>query len=769
MPYPDGSPRPPWPRTRRPGPQSDGKSKWDWSFLPKFLLSTLVVTIGWGLWRLHGQNQSDQQQAMEGQQPSTDPGGSPPPRKRRKRWLPKYIVHFLVFIVLGGLVTAYITSYLQRQNDQQQATEQQRAATLQTYINNMQGLLVDHNLATSGIGDVRQVARVQTLTTLRSLDDAADNQIVLQFLQDAGLIRMPNPVINLSNADLSHDDLRDVNLSDTDLNGATLTGAELSGANLSNTSLSGANLTSAHLDDTQLRGGTLTDAVLRNANMNGATMTDAVLAGADLDGADLNGATLIGADLDSANLTGADLSRANLNDAHLLNSYSTQQQLNTVQSCTNAILSTPFVCNHVVPITLTYWYTESADEAYEINKRIAQFNSTNKQNINVHAEYKPFSDWESGFATAGLEGTPPDVLRVALGWVDQFASQGTLLNLDPYMTEIQNGLSDYPGSPLGTTRGLTYDYYQGNLYGVPQVTDFLALLYNKAELEKAGITSPPATMADFETDTMKVVHNKAKDKATYGFETAGTGYDALPFIYAFGGGMIDKNNHIVVTSPGSAAGLTFLLNLQNHDRVMPHVNFSERSASSQMVSDFMNGKTAMIFDGPYDVPQILQSPSFRKDHGNLGIAPIPGCPPSDASMWHNYLMTTPTCQSGHTGSPLGGQSYAISAATDYPAEAASFISFMSKPNNQLAIAKANDTLPPVVSSAYAHTQVSSNRVISAFLSIAKTAVAPPTFPQAGQLSDAFDQNIADALDGLKSPSLALHIVADAWRPLLPGS
>jgi arabinogalactan oligomer / maltooligosaccharide transport system substrate-binding protein len=634
----------------------------------------------------------------------------------------------------------------------------------------MQGLLVDHSLATSGAGDeVRQVARVQTLTTLRSLDNAADNQIVLQFLQDAHLIGGMQAVINLSNADLSKDVLAGANLSGTDLNGATLTGAELSGANLSNASLTGANLTSADLAGTQLRGGTLTDAVLKNANMNGATMTDAVLTGADLDGADLSGAKLIGADLANADLTGTDLSGTNLDDADLLGSYlesystqQQQQQLDTVQSCTHAILSPGLICRHVVKITLTYWYTESPAEQPVINGLINTFNNTNKQNVKINAMYKPFSDAQSAFTTAGLALQPPDVLRAGLGWVGQFASQGYLLNLDPYIS--QSDLSGDLDGPFGTTRGLQYDSYKGSLYGVPQVTDFLALLYNKKELAKAGITSPPATMADFEAAAIKVSRS---EKGTYGFETDGTSYYALPFLYAFGGGMIDKNNHIVVNSPGSAAGLTFLLHLQSVHGVMPHVNFSAESASSQMVSDFMNGKTAMIFDGPYDVSKILQSPIFR--HGNLVIAPIPGCPASDAPMWHEYLMTTPTCSAGHTGSPLGGQSYAISAATDYPAEAASFISFMSEPQNQLAIAEMNDTLPPLVSSAYPHKQLSKNQFISAFLSIAGTAVGPPTFPQAVQLSVTFDQNIADALDGFESPSLALTTVAEDWRPLVPRS
>ena len=593
---------------------------------------------------------------------------------------------------------------------------------------------------------------MQTLTALRRLD-AGRNQIVLQFLQDAGLIGQQDAAINLSNADLRYDDLSGANLSNIDLNGAKLNDADLSDTNLRDASLSGATLTGADLDGAQMRGAILTGALIEDANMKRATMTDALLNGADLNGADLNGAELIGADLVSTDLTGADLSGTNLNDADLLSSYldsystqQQQQQLNTVHSCTDAIVGPGLKCHHVVKITLTYWYTESPAEQPEIKQLINQFNSSQSY-VNINAVNKPFSVTESAFTTAGLAGQPPDVLRAALGWVGQFASQGDLLNLQPYFSQIQSGDSEYPDSPLGTTRGLAYDYYRGALYGVPQVTDFLALLYNKYELWKAGITSPPATMYQFQADAIKVVQS---EKRTYGFETNGSSYDALPFLYAFGGGMIDQNNNIVVDNPGSVAGLTFLLNLQNYYRVMPqHVNFSDEP-TSPMVNDFKSGKTAMIFDGPYDVSQILQGPSFYKDRGNLGIAAIPTGP---------Y---------GQTGSPLGGQSYVISAATDYPAEAASFISFMSQPTSQIAIAMMNHTLPPLSSSAYAHKSLSSDRFISAFLSIAGTAVGPPAIPQATQLDETFDPNIAEALDGVESPYQALYTVADDWRQVLAG-
>ena len=99
-----------------------------------------------------------------------------------------------------------------------------------------------------------------------------------------------------------------------------------------------------------------------------------------------------------------------------------------------------------------------------------------------------------------------------------------------------------------------------------QVTDFLALLYNRAALEKAGIIPPPATIADFEKAAEQVVQRKL---ATYGFETNGTANDVLPFLYTFGGGMLDPHNKPLVASDGSVNGLTFLLNLKNRDEVMP--------------------------------------------------------------------------------------------------------------------------------------------------------------------------------------------------------
>jgi len=261
-------------------------------------------------------------------------------------------------------------------------------------------------------------------------------------------------------------------------------------------------------------------------------------------------------------------------------------------------------------------------------------------------------------------------------------------------------------------------------------------------------------MANFENDAQAVVSSRA---ATYGFETDGTAYNALPFLYAFGGGMLGKRHDILVNDAGSIAGLRFLLKLQNQDHVMPtNVNFSSGPVTS-IVTDFMNRKTAMIFGGPYNVTEILKNPYFKSHPGELGIAGIPTCPPKAS-----------TCRVGQTtGTPNGGQSYVISAGTTHPIEAYKFISFMSSAKSQTGIAEENQTLP---TRNEVYSAVSGKLFIAEFRPlINKTIMAQPAIPETGHLFDAFNPNIAAALDGVKSPSGALTAVADAWKQLPLGS
>jgi uncharacterized protein YjbI with pentapeptide repeats len=261
-------------------------------------------------------------------------------------WIQFFAVLAIPIIVAVG--TLYVTQRItlqqaqlsiaasekQHQTDLQIAEDQQREATLQSYLDHMSDLLLNHSLRMSKPGDeVSQVAREWTLTTLRRLD-ADRNRIVLQFLHDAQLIGIgvKKAVIDLSRGDLSGDDLSRANLSGAilffaDLYSANLRGADLYRADLRRAELAEANLIYAYLEsanlvDAHLVGANLVDATLLRANLANATLTDAILSNADLNSADLTNAdltnaNLANADLGGANLNSADLSRANLSNANL--------------------------------------------------------------------------------------------------------------------------------------------------------------------------------------------------------------------------------------------------------------------------------------------------------------------------------------------------------------------------------------------------------------------------------------------------------------------
>ena len=290
------------------------------------------------------------------------------------------------------------------------------------------------------------------------------------------------------------------------------------------------------------------------------------------------------------------------------------------------------------------------------------------------------------------------------------------------------------------------------------MTDFLALLYNRKELAKAHIM-PPATMADLETDVKKIV---ASGAAKYGFETDGTAYSVLPFLYTFGGGMLGHHGRILISDRGSINGLDFLLRMNGltvpgHNGAKPvHVNFSS-SPTSDALAEFKSGAAAMIFGGPYDVPTITKNSSRFGNIGNLGVAPIPACPTG-----------TSTCHAGQSRTPNGGQSYVISARTLHPREAYEFIAFMSSTRSQIKIAEHNQTLP-TIKSAYT-SAVTSEHFIKEFENTEKKmSVCQSGNLQAGHLIDLLNPEIAAALNGATGATAALHASADNWKQLLAGS
>ena len=229
------------------------------------------------------------------------------------------VIAIPVVVALGA---SWYTAQQEKVSDKEN-TDNQREAALQAYIDSMSELVLHEKLRESGENDeVRNIARVRTLTVLPRLD-LGRKRIVLQFLYESGLIDKDKKIV----------DLQGVNLHKTHLSYIQLRRADLSGVNLSDSFLLNIGLVEAKLD-----GAMLSNCNLYAANLMGTDLRASLLCGSNLIEADLTDADLRSANLMDADLRGANLSNANLSGAFLTGAKVTDEQLDKAYSLKGATM-----------------------------------------------------------------------------------------------------------------------------------------------------------------------------------------------------------------------------------------------------------------------------------------------------------------------------------------------------------------------------------------------------------------------------------------------
>jgi arabinogalactan oligomer / maltooligosaccharide transport system substrate-binding protein len=351
--------------------------------------------------------------------------------------------------------------------------------------------------------------------------------------------------------------------------------------------------------------------------------------------------------------------------------------------------------------TVTWWDTSDAtNEAPSYKTLVSQFEAKYPK-IKVNYVNVPFSDAENKFKTAAQAGSgAPDVLRSDVGWTPTFASLGYLQPLDG--TPALANDSDYMAGAYGS------DKYSGKTYGVPEVTDTLALLYNKALFTQAGIANPPATWDEAKTDAQLI---EQKVPGTTGIFVNADSYFLLPFVYAEGGDYIDATSKkITLGSPQVSAAVTLAQSL-----TAKGIGATDTSSNgyTNMQNGFKTGKVAMVVNGPWSTADDLTGGAFS-DPSNLGVAAVPA-------------------GSGGQGGPTGGQNLVVYAGSKNLQPSYLFVAFMNSADNQAFIASKNNTLP-TRTSAYSLPQVSGNPLLADFAAPLKVSKA--RWPLAGA-SDIF--------------------------------
>jgi multiple sugar transport system substrate-binding protein len=260
----------------------------------------------------------------------------------------------------------------------------------------------------------------------------------------------------------------------------------------------------------------------------------------------------------------------------------------------------------VVPLDYTgkvsYWYVSPAESEPQIVKDIdaefwAAFAET-YPNIEVEINGLTYNDMLNTIRTAALGGAAPMVARMPILWGVEFAAKGQLMEFGPedvgYPTE-----EFWPGA----MKSVTWD---GSTYGVPTNNETMALIWNAAIFEEAGLDpeSPPATWDDVVAYSNQIRENTGK--AGYGLvarvNAGNTPFRFMPTAWAYGSGALDEAEpdptyqSIYINNDGTKAAVQTYYDMYVRDQSVPVGALTNTQAEN--IDPFIAGQLAMMISHP---------------------------------------------------------------------------------------------------------------------------------------------------------------------------
>jgi multiple sugar transport system substrate-binding protein len=259
------------------------------------------------------------------------------------------------------------------------------------------------------------------------------------------------------------------------------------------------------------------------------------------------------------------------------------------------------------PVTVTFW---SSGTQTEIKYLQTQFNKTHSA-IKVRGQYLATADQSTAKEVAAIKsGTEPNVI---LGQdpaaLPLLAESGKVVDLSKSLTAQTSAL--YPGIKSAL-------FYQGKELGIALggVGDYV-LFYNKADFAQAGITSPPTTWAQLESDAIKL---SSPAKHHYGiYIPFGTdewiSYDWESVLWSNGGQFVNPaGTKVEFDSPAGVAALTTWVDLVRKDHAAPTTSYAQ-AGSFDGAPAFASHAVSMIVEGQWALSEFKGI--------NYGVAPIP--------------------------------------------------------------------------------------------------------------------------------------------------
>ncbi len=303
-------------------------------------------------------------------------------------------------------------------------------------------------------------------------------------------------------------------------------------------------------------------------------------------------------------------------------------------------------------VTLLWGFWGSPEEAAS-HQVVADAFMKEHPEIKIETWNQPYSDYFTKIQALWAAGDPKTIPDVAFLWPPpQYAAEGVLENLDPYIKQSGYDLNDYwPGLLESAT-------YNGSIYGLPRDIEADVLYYNKTLFDKAGVKYPDETWTwdDLTAAAQKLTVKDANGNVTqYALAMENDNkYDI--FLNQNGGAILDdyrNPSECMLSDPKSVQAVSFFADLLAKGYAMTDADLNQAGGDQ---GAFLSGQAAMIIQNTSRVSAF----NAAKMNYDVAVVPIP--------------------KGGKRYNPAGGAAWVMSAKSDNKDAAWTFMEWLQSTN-----------------------------------------------------------------------------------------
>jgi multiple sugar transport system substrate-binding protein len=383
-------------------------------------------------------------------------------------------------------------------------------------------------------------------------------------------------------------------------------------------------------------------------------------------------------------------------------------------------------------------YATGKDNTGSVQAMIDAFNAS-QDKIQVEFREMPSDTGQQHDAYVTMfnaESSEIDLFNVDVIWPAELAQAGYVLSLDRFIQNDGFDLSQYNQGALSAAR------FNGKLWALPQYAD-AGMLFYRSDVA----AEPPKTWDELITSANEL---KGQGDTQFGYLMQAKQYEglvcnAVEFIAAYGGKIINENGEVAINSEDTIQGLKKLVEVATSGFVPENITtFTEQESHTA----FIEGQSPFIRNWPYQYA-LANDESQSKIVGKVSVAPLPS---GDAG----------------SASALGGWMTAINKYTEHPQEAWEFLKFLNGPEGQKINAVKGGKAPTIPALFEDEEVIAANPYFGeeGFVNALNNAVSRPVAPNYQEISEILQIHISKAIAGTETVEDAVKAMETEMKDAL---